>query len=409
MAIGITGNKVPITLSRNLKRFQADKFKTEVRNLCFRALGSQLSKVWACRISNPRETTTEADGTTKITTDVIIDKVGGHSSAFDKQLQEILTRMIRIGNGKRFKDAPFKLESPFDVAQEKIEYAYDELINNGVISVGNGTTDDQPNFSMTGNPNATVERTYSEINVELGTHFDHIYGRKHQISLIHKSIVAARSSNWQNRFHCLLYGPPASAKSETLTSIGKMLGDEGVHYFKYDATTSTVAGISKILLDPNNPIPPVMLAEELEKTSEENLKYLLGILDHRAELRRLNARIGNQIRDVRMLCIATVNNVHHFKNLLSGAIASRFSQQIYFPRPTREILEKVLEREILKLPDGKMEWISPTLDFAEKLKITDPRRIIPICLCGKDALLDGSYQDDFLSCMAPEGQESLDN
>lgn len=232
---------------------------------------------------------------------------------------------------------------------------------------------------------------YMEVNTIRGTHFDHIYERESQIEIVLSAINAALVSQMANRYHCVLFGEPACGKSEILLSVGRMLGVDGDQYLKLDATSTTEAGIKKHLLEVDR-IPPVLIIEEIEKTEEKTLRWLLGILDTRGEVRNLNARTGAQQRSVPMLCLATVNDMEKFEGMLAGALASRFSQEIYCPRPTKLIMQRILEREVARV-NGKPEWIPPTLAYCCDLNhIFDPRKVIPVCLCGRDALLDGSYQ-----------------
>ena len=80
--------------------------------------------------------------------------------------------------------------------------------------------------------------------------------------------------------------------------------------------------------------------------------------------------------------------------MMSGALASRFGHKVYFPRPSREILKKILTREVRKIDNGKEEWIEPALDYLLEVEQTDdPRRAISI-LDGRDRLLSGEYQKD---------------
>jgi len=127
------------------------------------------------------------------------------------------------------------------------------------------------------------------------------------------------------------------------------------------------------------------------------LAWLLAALDIRGEIRKVTARANIQ-RDTKVFCIATVNNVKLFNQLMSGALASRFTRPIYFKRPSRETLAKILKREIDKV-NGDEAWIEPALNYCETAinadgtaGITDPRQVIAICLAGRDALLNGKYQ-----------------
>lgn len=58
----------------------------------------------------------------------------------------------------------------------------------------------------------------------------------------------------------------------------------------------------------------------------------------------------------------------------------------------RSSLQKILEREVARA-NGNPLWIAPALDWCiDEEHTNDPRRVITVCLCGRDALLDGSYQ-----------------
>lgn len=195
-------------------------------------------------------------------------------------------------------------------------------------------------------------------------------------------------------------------KTEVLLGMQKMLGEENDAYLKFDATSTTEAGASRLLLEAEH-IPPILFVEEIEKANENSLRWLLGVLDQRAEIRRTNFRIGNQSRNVKMLCMATVNNMNLFRNVMSGALASRFPFQVFCPRPNRQLLEKILQREVAKVK-GKKEWIEPALKFCCDDEImlrafaNDPRKVVPVCLCGKDDLLTGKYQESIKATMPPE-------
>lgn len=248
-------------------------------------------------------------------------------------------------------------------------------------------------------------KDYGQINCIPGNEFDHIFDRDHQVKVGLSALEAATQSDWTNRFHTVFYGPPGCGKTEVMLATQKMLGEENDAYLKFDATSTTEAGASKLLLEAEH-IPPVLFVEEIEKANESSLRWLLGVLDQRAEIRRTNCRIGNQARNVKMLCMATVNNMNLFRNVMSGALASRFPFQVYCPRPDRKLLAKILLREVAKVK-GKKEWIEPALKFCcddpdmVKAFANDPRKVVPICLCGKDDLLTGKYQESIKATMPP--------
>jgi len=235
-------------------------------------------------------------------------------------------------------------------------------------------------------------KDYGTIHLEKQCHFEHIFDREAQIVRILSSLEAAQESDWNSRYHCVLYGPPGCGKTEILRAIAKMLGEEGSAYMMMDATSTTQAGALRLLMD--SPfIPPVLIVEEIEKAEDKSLRWLLGLLDTRGEIRKTNFRVGNQARNVKMLCLATVNDITLFQRVMSGALASRFAHKIYCPRPSRDVLRKILLREVVKAK-GNTDWIEPALEFCiDEMGLDDPRQVIPICICGRERLLDGTYQE----------------
>jgi MoxR-like ATPase len=159
---------------------------------------------------------------------------------------------------------------------------------------------------------------------------------------------------------------------------------------EFDATATTAAGAIKELAE-REILPRVLVVEEIEKADEKSLAFLLALCDLRGEIRKTTARATIQ-RDTKLLVIATVNNVELFQKLQAGALASRFANKIGFSRPSREQLAMILEREVSKI-DGDSRWIKPALDYCEERDITDPRQVIALCLCGRDMLITGEYQE----------------
>lgn len=232
-----------------------------------------------------------------------------------------------------------------------------------------------------------------EIPPDWDSHFNHIFDRESQIEILVSCIKAAIDSEFANRFHCALVGDPACGKTDTLHGVKAALGQEAI--LEYDATATTQAGAIQDL-DNREELPRILIVEEIEKTDPDSLRWLLGVMDHRGEIRKVTAR--KQIyRETRLLTLATVNDYPLFLKIMYGALASRFTYHLHFPRPDRTLLKRILEREVAKVK-GDRRWIKPSLDYAESENIYDPRKVTAICLCGREQLLDGTYQRKLKSC-----------
>lgn len=229
---------------------------------------------------------------------------------------------------------------------------------------------------------------YAEVVIpdEFEANFDHLYGLEPHIARVKAALLAGTSSNWRNRFHAALVGPPGCGKSDICGTLKSILGEDAV--MEFDATATTAAGAIKELTE-RDVLPRVLIVEEIEKADEKALTFLLALMDLRGEIRKTTARATIQ-RDTKLFVIATVNNVALFEHIAAGALASRFSNKIGFRRPSRDTLAMILQREVAKV-EGDVRWIGPTLDYAEERGITDPRQIIALCLCGADMWLTGEY------------------
>lgn len=230
---------------------------------------------------------------------------------------------------------------------------------------------------------------YTEVRIpdDYEQKFNHLFGLDAHVGIIRRALEAGLFSDWMHRLHCALIGPPGCGKSDICRTIKAMLGEEAV--LEFDATATTAAGAIKELAE-REILPRVLVIEEIEKADDKSLDFLLAALDLRAEIRKTTARATIQ-RDTKLFAIATVNNAELFYRLKAGALSSRFANQIFFRRPSRDQLEMILQREVVKV-EGDFAWIPPTLDYCDKFEITDPRKVISLCMCGRDMLVTGEYQ-----------------
>ena len=216
--------------------------------------------------------------------------------------------------------------------------------------------------------------------------YDHLFGVEFKVEMLRDAAETAIMSNFNHRFHAVLYGPPGCGKSDVCQSFKRALGDDAV--MEYDATATTGAGAIKDLAE-REILPRFMIVEEIEKGDDKGQDFLLAMMDMRAEIRKVTARATIE-RSTKLFVIATVNNMELFKSRKAGALASRFATKIKFNRPSREQLELILQREVAKL-NGDFSWIDPTLNYCDKQRITDPRQVIALCLTGKDKWISGRF------------------
>lgn len=234
-----------------------------------------------------------------------------------------------------------------------------------------------------------IDGNVPSLNVKSMPEFQELFGIDVQIKMMLTSIIAAFETKGKRKAHTVLFGPAGCGKTTVLDKLDDLLGSDNV--VRLDAPCMTKSGLETLLLEMKH-IPAVIIIEEIEKCSENNLRTLLGIMDERSEICKTTVS-GSITRNVDSLIFATVNDIEKFNKFLDGALSSRFKNKIFFPRPSEETIKLILERDIKK-NGGKQEWVKPTLDFSKELNVTDPRMILSWLING-DRLLDGSFQKDY--------------
>jgi chromosomal replication initiation ATPase DnaA len=181
------------------------------------------------------------------------NKTSGSHSTEEKQWKAIFHNLIRSAKSTKFGKYPW-LPIEGTTYPEDYNTIEDEPIRDQVKTI----------------------KDYGKLSLKKGSHFDHLYDRDPHIDRMMAALETAVATDFQKRYHVVLYGPPGCGKTDILLSAGKMMGKENEAYFKFDATSTTQAMALDILLK-SEYIPPVLLVEEIEKTDEKKFTMAIRI------------------------------------------------------------------------------------------------------------------------------------
>lgn len=233
----------------------------------------------------------------------------------------------------------------------------------------------------------------------LEKYFGHIYDREPHIRIIYDSLKLAARTDFRVRHHILLRGRPACAKTILFLAFRDWLGPH--MFLSLSAATMTKAGLEKQLMEHamHRTLPPILLCEEVEKTSPENLNCLLQVMDVRAEIQKTNWFVGNQVASAPVLVWGTCNDEALLRRFADGAVWSRFNIKPKCDRPSKTLMEKILLDEC-KLIEGNPEWVNSIVRFLYeevdgRLEDYDDPRLAKSLLIGGDRLLDGTFFSDY--------------
>jgi hypothetical protein len=234
--------------------------------------------------------------------------------------------------------------------------------------------------------------------IEAHDAFKGIYGRGPQIRATLSSIHSFIESGGERSNHTLLWGLPACAKTAILLGIIKLFGEGAV--LRLDSTSTTRAGLERLIFKDLKVVPPIFICEEIEKADEQALRIWLGAMDDRHEFRKVNYHM-HQVRRVNFLTLATANDKEKFDGMMGGrpgypgALSSRFVHHWECPRPNETQMRMILKRDIQRF-GGDMAWIDPCIALSQEIGTDDPRKVLGF-LDGGVRLLDGSYRKDMLA------------
>lgn len=373
------------------RRLNPDKITDQVQKIVSRGLKGSRGRGWTFSIKSIQEPI-EKNQSWSHKVVVNLTSTSTRSSVIEK-LPDIITKMAEVGGNASLQGRPWSVLEP--TGYEK--YAVRAIQNF--------------NDTVRKKEKAEEMKNLGDINLVSNGEFDHIFDRKHQINRIFNALELAKMTFFQKRSHCLLSGPPGCGKTEILESFKRMIGERDEAYLSFDGSNMTKAGVVEQIMEAST-VPPVLIIEEIEKCEEQHLRWLMSIMDKRGEVRRTNYRVGTQAKDVRMVVLATANNTDILERYMGGAIASRFDQKIYCPRPNEKVMRQILSREIKgieeSLPDGNPLWVDKTIDFLfKKWGITDPRTLISFCTSSRDKLLTGEAQDEWESTLDPRDKKKF--
>ena len=368
-----------------------------------------------------------------------MQKVSGRrndANLVGREWENILENFTRLGGNSKWQDYPWKLisyKAPDDDENSSLEDDFIQGPVDGPVFEDNGDEEDNSKVQTKPAPDGVrhaagpenpksleevreeklpiiEEFIRDEVALENSEYFQGIYARGPHIRTVLSSVKSFLETNGERRNHTVLYGLPACAKTQILNGVANLLGEDAV--LRLDATSTTSAGIYKLFFKELDVVPPVVIMEEAEKTSEEALRVWLGALDDRGELRKVNYR-EMKVRSVQILCLATVNDKEQFDMLMGGkklsgggikpgALSSRFHNDIECPRPNSQVMRKILARDIRE-KGGRMEWIDPIVELSELIETNDPRKVLAL-LDGGDRLMTGEYQRDILEITGHSGK-----
>lgn len=382
-------NRQIIVERKSLKRLRPDVVLQQVQRCTTIALKGTRGQGWKFTIPQRITPPTEVGNTWVYRVSVSFSTTSDRES-LQKKWPEIVKRFAKAGAAGPLRASPWEVVEP---------QGYTHVAANAKVAATKAATTKEL---------AEAPKKLGEISLEVGNHYDRIYGRTPHINRVVDALRLAKKTDWQKRTHSLLDGPPGCGKTEIMKSTAAMIGEEGKSWLWFDATSMTKAGVIELVME-SDTVPGVLFIEEIEKCPENDLRWLLGVMDVRGQIRRTNYRVGNQAKNVRMVVIATANDINLLRTVMAGALYSRFQNKIYCAPPDRQIMEQILLREVKEI-NGDPKWIEPTLQFAvDKWAMDDPRDIITILSCGGERLMTGKYQTDYEATMHPLERVHLEN
>lgn len=392
-----------IVLERRVRRrMQPKTIKSHLDNAMAKAMKSGRGSGWTYNISKIHPVEEMPNGEFVYNAVVTMRTTSERSSLLEK-FPSICKRLAQAASAGGLRKAPWTIIDP---------EGYEEIAEKATAAERKSTRRKEL---------AQEPKELGDIIIDPANHFDRLFGREAQIRRVLAALSLAKATEYKKRPHLLFCGDPGGGKTEMTQCIQRMIGLENEAWLRYDAPSMTKAGALEDLMTAAEAgkVPPILFLEEIEKVETDHaLRWLLGLMDDRGTIQRTNYRVGNQAKNVRMVVIATCNDVSLLKKVMYGALYSRFKGNVInFPYPNRETMQAILERELIDIPEPNPCWIEKALEFGyDELGIRDPREIIAIMNVGQNGLINGMYQQDYMKTMHPddlreikENKEILEN
>lgn len=209
-----------------------------------------------------------------------------------------------------------------------------------------------------------------------------------QIELIMSALESAIRTQFADRSHVLAYGPPGCGKSEVLRTLCNVLGTRHAQFFH--APSLTKAGAEEYLLSENE-VASLIVLDELDKAPPDVGTAWLQLMSDNPEMNKTDARSGHRSRVRRILVIAAVNDPDRLSKRLSRALFDRFANRVFFPPPSAEDIQRILEAAADRSGIDR-RCVTEVLNFARENEGTmELRRLMGLLRSGRDRWLDGQY------------------
>lgn len=230
-------------------------------------------------------------------------------------------------------------------------------------------------------------------------HFQQFVNLDSQLELIMSAVETAIGTQFTDRCHALVYGPPGCGKSEVLRTLCNLIGQHHAKFFH--APSLTKAGAEEYLLSENE-CASIIVLDELDKAPPDVGTAWLQLMSDSPEMNKTDARNGHRSRERRVLVIAAVNDPERLSKRLSSALFDRLALRVFFPPPTPADLQRILEAEADRSGIDR-RCVTEVLRYAGNVEgIKQLRSLVGLLRAGRNRWLDGQYAQHL---MAVQDQE----